>query len=305
MPYLSHSVVLHQLGKRLGVALAQQITGPLPPEHVAGRLAPWRAAVILVARQEAHEQRRLRELPALALAARQDVAEQLLGLLPGQEMRLVRRPLIRVARRRHDPVDAHRHDFVEEFGHALRLRPVEQRAVDAEPEPTLDFASLIAATARSNTPSWLTARSCISLIAVQMHIPREVRVGLEQIHLLLEQQRVRAQIDEFLARQDALDDLRHLLVQQRLAAGDRNHRSAAFVDRLQRIGDRQPLVQNLGRIVDLAATGASQIAAEQRLEHQHERVALPPPQMLPDHVGADLEYLPQRNRHQPAFPRPS
>ena len=64
------------------------------------------------------------------------------------------------------------------------------------------------------------------------------------------------------------------LVQQRLAAGDRHHRRAALVDRLHALGDRQALVQDLGRIVDLAAAGAGQVAAEQRLQHQHQRVAL-------------------------------
>ncbi len=154
----------------------------------------------------------------------QDVAEQLLGLLPGQEMRLVRRALIGVARRRHDPVHAHRHHLVEEAGHALGLGAVEQGAVDADAE-----AARLRLADRRDGPvvhALLADRPVVHLaVAVQVHVPAEIGVRLVLLHLLLEQQRVRAEIDELLARQDALDDLRHLLVQQRLAAGDRHHRA--------------------------------------------------------------------------------
>ena len=142
----------------------------------------------------------------------------------------------------------------------------------------------MAATARSYTPSWLDGAVVHLAVAVQVHVPGEERVGLVLVHLLLEQQRVRAEIDELLALQDLGDDLGHLLVQQRLAAGDGDHGGAALVHGLQGVGHGQALVQDLGRVVDLAAAGAGQVAAEQRLQHQHERVALAPRQMLLDDV---------------------
>jgi hypothetical protein len=40
------------------------------------------------------------------------------------------------------------------------------------------------------------------------------------------------------------DDLGHFLVQQRLAAGDRDDGRAAFVDGAEAFGDRQALVQD-------------------------------------------------------------
>ena len=61
------------------------------------------------------------------------------------------------------------------------------------------------------------------------------------------------------------------------------------------IGDRQPLIQDLVRIIDLAAAGAREVAAEQRLEHQHERIAFAPGQLLADDVGADARLLQERN----------
>src|SRR5712671_6488962 len=81
--------VVHEFAEALGVALAEEIAGALPAEHVARRIAPWRAAVVLVAGEEIEEQRRLGEAPALADAEREDLAEQALGLVPVEEMLLV------------------------------------------------------------------------------------------------------------------------------------------------------------------------------------------------------------------------
>jgi hypothetical protein len=41
-------------------------------------------------------------------------------------------------------------------------------------------------------------------------------------------------------------------------------------------------------IVDLAAADAGEVAAEQRLEHQHQRVVLAAKQLLLDEVRADF-----------------
>ena len=92
------------------------------------------------------------------------------------------------------------------------------------------------------------------------------------------------------------DDLLDLAVQQRLAAGDRHHRRAAFVHRLEAFRDREPLVQDLVGIVDLAAAGAGEVAAEQRLQHEHERIALDAHEALLGHIGADADHLMQAER---------
>src|SRR5690348_4441058 len=91
---------LHQLAKRLRVTLAEQIARALPAEHVARRIAPWRAVVLLVAREEVEEQARLAERPrAAATPAPEHVAKQLLGARAREEMLLVGRTLVRIARR--------------------------------------------------------------------------------------------------------------------------------------------------------------------------------------------------------------
>src|SRR5580704_17553207 len=71
---------LHQLLERLGVTFAEQIARLLPAEDVAIGHAPGRALERLVAGQEIEEQAGVHEIPLLALAAREDVAEQVLGL---------------------------------------------------------------------------------------------------------------------------------------------------------------------------------------------------------------------------------
>jgi hypothetical protein len=63
----------------------------LPAEHRARRVAPRRAFVGLVAREEVEEQARLAERPVLAVvAALEDFAKQLLGLVAVQEVLLIR-----------------------------------------------------------------------------------------------------------------------------------------------------------------------------------------------------------------------
>src|SRR6516164_9272247 len=90
---------LHQFLEALGVAFAEQITGLLPAEDVARRHTPWRAFIALVAGEEVEEQPRMHEVPLLALAEREHVAEQLLGLGAVEEVFLVGSALIGITRR--------------------------------------------------------------------------------------------------------------------------------------------------------------------------------------------------------------
>src|SRR5258707_662487 len=89
----------HQFLEGFDVALAQQIAGPLPAEHVARRVAPRRAVIALIAGQEVEEEGRLREFPLALLGIAEDRAEQLLGLAAVEEMRLVGRAVISIAGR--------------------------------------------------------------------------------------------------------------------------------------------------------------------------------------------------------------
>src|SRR5581483_8520515 len=72
--------LFHQLLEGLGIAFAEEITGPLPTEIVARGIAPGGAVIALIAGEEIEEERRFAERPRLAAAAAEDVAEELFRL---------------------------------------------------------------------------------------------------------------------------------------------------------------------------------------------------------------------------------
>src|SRR5580704_6785059 len=201
-------------------------------------------------------------------------------------MLLVRRALVGVTRRHRDAIDAELGHRIEEGGYTLRVRVVEEGAVDGDAE-----ALRLGLLERRNgavVDAWLADRLVVHLlVAVEMDRPGEIGARLVLIDLLFEQQRIGADDRKFFARNDALDDLWQISVQQRLAARHDDHRSAALVDRGQGVLNGDPFVKNGVGIVDLAAAGASEVAPEQRLQHQHQRIALATGQVLPNDISAD------------------
>ena len=135
------------------------------------------------------------------------------------------------------------------------------------------------------------------LQAVEMDGKGEIGAGRKQVEFLLHEQRIGAQIDELPALDDTGDDLVDFLVQQRLAAGDRDDRRAALVDRVQAFPEAELLPENFIGIVDLAAAGAGQVTAEQGLKHQYQRIAFDAPEVLLGDIRADPDLLNERNRH--------
>ena len=89
--------------------------------------------------------------------------------------------------------------------------------------------------------------------------------------------------------------MRQLLMDQRLAAGDGNHRRTALVHRVQGVLDAHALVQDFLRVVDLAATGTRQIALEQWLQHHRQRIALLAAELLAENVARDRGLLDKWN----------
>ena len=137
------------------------------------------------------------------------------------------------------------------------------------------------------------------LIALAVHVDGEGQVlrRREQVELLAEEQRVGAEVNVLLARDQAGDDLGDLRVHQRLAAGDGDHRGAAFLDRAETFVGREVLLEDVRGVLDFAAAGAGEVAAEERLEHQDERVALATAQALAKNIGSDRPHLRYRNCH--------
>ena len=140
------------------------------------------------------------------------------------------------------------------------------------------LSSRIAATASSNTPAWQTDASWLLAQAVDVDGEGEVgrRPEVEPVDPLAQQHGVRAQVDEALAGDERVDDLADLGVQERLAAGDRDHRGPALLDRPDRLLDADPSPEDVGGVLDLAAPGAGEVAGEQRLELDDQRELVPP-----------------------------
>ena len=147
------------------------------------------------------------------------------------------------------------------LGNLLRLGAVEQGAVDVDAEtPCLGGFD----GANGDIIGARLANGFVMLVApaIQMDVPGKGGVRLVAVELLFQQQGVGAQINAAALIQQPLDDLFHILVEQGLATGDADHRSAAFTGGFQAIGNRQSGIQNLVRVIDLAATGTRQITAE-------------------------------------------
>src|SRR5262249_31998212 len=183
----------------------------------------------------------------------EDVAKQLLGLGAVEKVLLVRSTLVGVSGRDGDAIDAQSLHVVEECGNAFRLGIVEERTIDVDPEAfclrLADRCDSLCIDAR------LAHRPVVHLsVAVEVYRPIEASVRPILLKLFVHQQRIGANRDELTFGECTCDDLRQLLVQERLSTSEDHHRRSTLIDRLHAIGNREPLVQNLIWVIDLAAT---------------------------------------------------
>ena len=75
----------------------------------------------------------------------------------------------------------------------------------------------------------------------------------------LHQNRVRAEIHIFLTRHEPTHDLSHFGMNQRFPAGNADDGRRTFIGRSPTLGGRQPFVQDMVRVLNLAAAGAGRI----------------------------------------------
>jgi hypothetical protein len=76
-----------------------------------------------------------------------------------------------------------------------------------------------------------------------------------------------------------------------LAAGNGYDGDAAFIDGVHALIVTQALVQDFIRVIDLAATGTGQVAAEERFEHEYQGIAFHSPYLLPEYIFGDAILL--------------
>src|SRR5262249_6895286 len=105
-------------------------------------------------------------------------------------------------------------------------------------------------------------------------VDHETAVRLDlPVDPLVEEEPVRAEIDVALPRDDAVHELLKLGIERRLAAADGDDRRLRGVDGLQALLDRKAILK-LARVALDGAPDAREVAGVERLEHQHEGVAL-------------------------------
>jgi hypothetical protein len=109
-------------------------------------------------------------------------------------------------------------------------------------------------------------------LSVDVYGKRQVLAGFKQIELFFQEQSISAEIDVPFASDQAFDDLVDLGMHERLAARDANDRCSALVDCAEAFFRRELLLQNVWRILNLAASGAGKVAAEERFKHENERI---------------------------------
>ena len=216
--------------------------------------------------------------------------------LAPQEMLLVGRLLVRIARTDHHPFDAELHHLVEEAAHPVRIAALEERRVGRYPEAS---GERCADCLHGDVVDALARHGAIVFRARTVHVDAEAEIfaRLELVELALEKERIRAEIDEPAAVDESARDVGDLRVQQRFAAGDADHRRTAFVGCVDALLDGEVLLQDRDGVLDLAAAGAGQVAAKERLQHEHERIALAPTEALLQHVAAYRHHLRRRNSH--------
>src|SRR5439155_16751362 len=114
---------------------------------------------------------------------------------------------------------------------------------------------------------------------------------------LLEEERVGAETDVLLPRDQLAHEPPDLGIHQGLAARDRDDRRPALVHRPEALRDGEVLLEDLRRILDLAAARAREVAAEEGLEHEDQWVTRATGKPLPDHVARHRPHLRERHAH--------
>jgi len=121
--------------------------------------------------------------------------------------------------------------------------------------------------------------------------------GLKEVEFAFEEEGVGAEVDVFFAGDEALDDFVDLRVDEGFAPGNGDHGGAAFVGRGPALFGGEALAEDVVGVLDFAATGAGEVATEERLEHEDERIVFVPAQFLPENVGGNGPCLADGNWH--------
>ena len=106
-------------------------------------------------------------------------------------------------------------------------------------------------------------------------------------HFLPHEHRVRADIDDAFALQQARHEVLDVRVDERLAAANAHHRSAAFVGSLEAIFERHQILDGGRILADASAAGAGEVAGVQRFKLENRGKFLHAANLVADDVPGD------------------
>ena len=86
-------------------------------------------------------------------------------------------------------------------------------------------------------------------------------------------------------------------MEQRLTAGNRYDRCTAFIHCGKALLGREMRPQHLGGMLDLATASTGEVAAKERLEHEHEGIPCVATQSLHGNVTQDGHHLSDGHTH--------
>src|SRR4030095_280057 len=181
------------------------------------------------------------EAPAALLAQLEDISEELFARVALDENVLLGGVLVAKTRRNGHALYAERHHISEKGCHFLRRLALKQSAVNCDPEPPLKrLLNCLDGLVKHS----VAANGGVVADAITVQMNRKCQVGRRDVilHPSRKKYRVGAQINILLPLNQAADNLRHFFVDQGLAPGNGNNRSATLVDCGHAVRRAQPAI---------------------------------------------------------------
>jgi len=295
LPVIFPGSIFDKLLESRDVTILEEVTGFLPTEDIESGISPRGAVVIHVPLEEFEKIRGEIEFPRL-LPIPEDLLKEFFCPVAAEKMLLIGGFLIAVARREHHALDFEFHHFIEKFPDSVGISAFEKGGVGGDAESTCDR---LLDSLKGDFVGSVAADGSVVFRFETVHVNAEGEVfgRFEEIDFPLEEEGVRAEVNVFFACDKALDDLVDFRMDQRFATGDRDHGGSAFLGGGPTLLGGQPFIENVIRVLDLAAARTSEIATEEGLEHEDEWVSLVAAQFLPENIRGDRPSLADRDWH--------
>ena len=219
-----------------------------------------------------------------------------MAALPGQEVILIGGLRVGIPRRDHHPFHTQVHHLIKKQPIPCRIGIGEERGIGRDPKPRLPRSP---DGRNRHVVDSLAADRLVMFLArpVEMHRKRQIGGRLEPRQHLLEFERVGAEVEVFAPGHDPRHDFLNLRVEQRFAARNGNHRSTALIHCAEALLGCEVRAENLRGLLNLAAPSAGEIAAKERLQHQHQRIPVVAPHPLRQHMPHNGDHLSDRHTH--------